>query len=265
MTTIFGNNQSNFLIRTDGADVIQGNDGNDILLGGGGGNLAVRTVTTASIAVALSVSLVAMTWAQTAAIVPLRLKGAYGFTGSAVCLVAPGSTVPPGPNPTPGVALPNSGFDPVTLRPIDGKVFSYSFTVEGIRVFNGDGTGTVKGTTVAVTVPPTPQPPGFPNFAPSASSADFGYSFTYTVDGAGGWTSLMVPGSYLANHLTGPRTGQTSTVDAIPSITGMVSLNRRTLTGAHITTAVETHSFSNGDVDPQICHRSRVFIRLRED
>jgi len=111
----------------------------------------------------------------------------------------------------------------------------------------------------------TPQPPGFPNFAPSASSADFGYSFTYTVDGAGGWTSMMVPGSYLANHLTGPRAGQTSTVDAIPPIIGMISLNRRTLTGAHITTAVETHSFSNGDVDPQICHRSRVFIRLRED
>jgi hypothetical protein len=175
MTTIFGNNRSHFLIRTDGAGAIQGNDGSDILLGGGGGNLAVRTVTTASIAVALSISLVAMTWAQTAAIVSPSLKGAYGFTGSAVCLVAPGSTVPPGPNPTPGVALPNSGFDPVTLRPIDGKVFSYSFTVEGIRVFNGDGTGTVRGTTVAVTVPPTPQPPGFPNFAPSASSADFGY------------------------------------------------------------------------------------------
>jgi hypothetical protein len=261
MTTIFGNSTSNFLIRTNRADAIRGND---IPLGGGGGNPAVRTATTASIAVALSVCLVAMTWAQTAVIGP-RLKGAYGFTGSGACLVAPGSTVPPGPNPTPGVALPNSGFDPVTLRPIDGKVFSYSFTVEGIRVFNGDGTGTVKGTTVTVTVPPTPQPPGFPNFPPSASSADFSYSFTYTVDGEGGWTSAMVPGSYLANHLTGPRAGQTSTVDAIPPIIGMISLNRRTLTGAHITTAVETHSFSNGDVDPQICHRSRVFIKLRED
>ena len=216
MTTIFGNNRSNLLIGTGGADTIQCNDGNDILLGSDGHNLAVRTVATGSIAFALSVSLVAMTWAQTAMVVPLRPKGAYGFTGNAACLVAPGSTIPPGPNPTPGVALPNSGFNPDTLRPIDGKVFSSSFTVEGIRVFNLDGTGTVKGTTVAVTVPPTPQPPGFPNFPPSASSADFSYSFTYTVDGAGGWTSQMVPGSYLANHLTGPRAGQTSTVDAIP-------------------------------------------------
>jgi hypothetical protein len=161
--------------------------------------------------------------------------------------------------------LPNSGFDPVTLRPIDGKVFSRSFAVEGIRTFNGDGTGTVKGTAVAVTVPPTPQPPGFPNFPPSASSADFSYSFTYTVDGTGAWTSNMVPGSYLENHLTGPRAGQTSTVDAIPPIVGMISQDGKTLTGAHITTAVETQSFSNGDVDPQICHRSRVYVRLGDD
>jgi hypothetical protein len=233
--------------------------------GGEGRNLAARTVATGSIAFALSISLVVMTWAQTATAVSPRLKGAYGFTGSAACLVAPGSTVPPGPNPTPGIALPNSGFDPVTLRPIDGKVFSHSSAVEGIRTFNGDGTGLVNGTVVTITVPPTPQPPGFPNFPPSASSADFSYSFTYTVDGAGGWTSQMVPGSYLESHLTGPRAGQTSTVDAIPPVTGMISLDGKMLTGASITTAVETHSFSNGDVHPQICHRSRVFIRLGDD
>jgi hypothetical protein len=265
MTTIFGNHRNNVLIRTGKAETVHGNVGSNIRLGGDGHNFAVRNVATASIAFALSVTLIGITCAQTATAVPLRLKGAYGFTGSAACLVAPGSTVPPGPNPTPGIALPNSGFDPVTLRPIDGKVFSRSFAVEGIRTFNGDGTGTVKGTAVAVTVPPTPQPPGFPNFPPSASSADFSYSFTYTVDGTGAWTSNMVPGSYLENHLTGPRAGQTSTVDAIPPIVGMISQDGKTLTGAHITTAVETQSFSNGDVDPQICHRSRVYVRLGDD
>jgi hypothetical protein len=243
MNTIFGNNRR--------------------MIGSGG--TAVHRIATGSIAFALSLTLVAMTWAQSATAVSPRLKGAYGFTGSTVCLVAPGSTVPPGPNPTPGVALPNSGFDPVTLRPIDGKVFSHSSAVEGIRTFNGDGTGTVKGTVVTVTVPPTPQPPGFPNFPPSAGSADFSYSFTYVLDGAGGWTSTMVPGSYLENHLTGPRAGQTSTVDALPPVIGMISLNRRTLTGANITTVAETRSFSNGDVDPQICHRSQVFIKLQND
>jgi hypothetical protein len=209
-----------------------------------------------------SVSVFVATWAASAAADSPNIKGAYGFTGTAACLVAPGSTVPPGPNPTPGVALPNSGFDSSTLRPVDAKVFSRSDSVEGIRTFNGDGTGTVKGTAVGITVPPTPQPPGFPNFPPAARSADFSFSFTYTVDGEGGWTSAMVPGSYIEHYLTGPRTGQTSTVDAIPPVAGMISRDGKTLIAAHITTVIETHTFSNGDVDPQICHRSRVFIKL---
>jgi hypothetical protein len=210
-------------------------------------------------------------WAASAAADSPKLKGAYGFTGTAACLVAPGSTVPPGPNPTPGTALPNSGFDPNTLRPIDGKVFSHSFSVEGIRTFNGDGTGTVKGTSVGVTVPPTPQPPGYPNFPPAAGSANFSFNFTYTVDGDGGWTATMVPGSYTETHVTGPRShfnpanpaDQTSTVDAIPPVTGMISQDGQTLIAAHTTTMVETHTYSNGDVEPEICFRSRVFISLK--
>ena len=72
----------------------------------------------------------------------------------------------------------------------------------------------------------------------------------------------MVPGSYSETHLTGPRAGQTSTVDAIPPVAGMVSQDGKTLIAMEATTTVETHTFSNGDVDPQICHRSRVLIRL---
>jgi hypothetical protein len=195
------------------------------------------------------------------------LKGSYGFTGTAACLVAPGhvgdpNTPPPLPNPTPGVALPNSGFN-ARLQPNDPpSSFSHSFAVEGIRTFNGDGTGTVKGTALGVTVRPTPGPDGFPHFPPSAGSADFSFSFTYTVDGAGGWTATMVPGSYAETQTTGPRAGQTSTVDAIPPVSGMISQDGKTLIAAHLAPAVETHTYSNGDVDPQICHRSRVFIAL---
>jgi hypothetical protein len=47
-------------------------------------------------------------------------------------------------------------------------------------------------------------------------------------------------------------------------VTGMISQDGKTLIAAHTTTAVETHAFSNGDVYPEICHRSRVFIKLRE-
>jgi hypothetical protein len=133
------------------------------------------------------VSVVAVTWATAAAADSPKLKGSYGFTGTASCLVAPGHVGDPnGPallNPTPGVALANSGFQP-NLRPNDAvpgsssQAFTHSFSVEGIRRFNGNGTGTVKGTAVGVTVRPTPGPGGFPHFPPAAGSADFSFSFT---------------------------------------------------------------------------------------
>ena len=217
------------------------------------------------------VSIFVTAWAASAAANSPKLKGAYGFTGTAACLVAPGHVGDPnGPplnNPTPGVALANSGFQP-DLRPNDAlpgsstQSYSHSFSVEGIRTFNGDGTGTVKGTSVGITVRPTPGPGGFPHFPPSAGSADFSFSFTYTVTGDGGWTATMVPGSYTETYTAGPRTGQTATVDAIPPVTGMISQDGKTLIAAHTAPVVETHTYSNGDVDPQICHRSRVYISL---
>ena len=219
-------------------------------------------------AFAFVLSTAALIWAGSAAADAPNIKGSYGFTGTAACLVAPGNvpgTVPL-PNPTPGTALPNSGFNsrlqPNDAGPTSGA-FSHSFSVEGTRTFNGDGTGTVTGTTVNITVRPTPGPNGFPHFPPSASSANFNFSFTYTVNADRTWTATMVPGSYAETFLTGPRTGQTATVDAIPPVSGMISEDGKTLIAAHLTPVVETHTFSNGDVEPQICHRSRVFIRLR--
>jgi hypothetical protein len=207
-------------------------------------------------------------WTTNAVADSKKLKGEYGFTGTANCLVAPGS-VPEGPggtNPTPGTAFPNSGFN-ARLQPINqGSSFTRSFAVEGIRTFNGDGTGTVKGMSVGITHRPTPgPPPAYPAFPPSAGTSDFSFNFTYTVDGDGGWTSVMVPGSFTSTHLTGPRAvpvQQTSTVDAIPPVSGMISHDGKTLIAAHITTDVEVHTYSNGDVWPEICHRSRVFIAL---
>jgi hypothetical protein len=232
---------------------------------------------------AFSAILLATGWTSSAFADSPKLKGDYGFTGTAACLVAPGhvgdaNTPPPLNNPTPGIALPNSGFNAL-LRPNDSlpapaspsQNYSHSFSVEGIRTFNGDGTGTVKGTAVGITIRPTPGPDGFPHFPPSAGSADFSFSFTYTVDGQGGWTATMVPGSYTETFVTGPRShfnpanggvDQTSTVDAIPPVVGMISQDGKTLIAAHTTPMVETHTYSNGDVEPQICHRSRVFIAL---
>jgi hypothetical protein len=197
---------------------------------------------------------------------PPFLEGAYGFTGSAACLIAPGSsaTAPAPGNKTP---LPNSGFK-ANLQPNDATptsttdAFSNSFTVEGIRTFYRNGTGTVKGTSVGITVRPTPGPAGYPSFPPSADSENFSYSFKYTVQGDGSWSSTMIPGSYQGTFVAGPRTGQTDTVDAIPPIVGLISQDGNTLTGAHAAPAVETITFSNGDVWPRICHRSRIYINL---
>jgi len=214
---------------------------------------------------------IALSWAGGAAADPPNIKGSFGFTGTAACLVAPGSVpgATPLPNPTPGVALPNSGFN-ANLQPNDinpGPTSSYtrSFSVEGVRTFNGDGTGTVKGTAVGIVGRPTPGPTGFPHFPPSASAADFSFSFTYTVNPDGSWTSAMTPGTYTETFTAGPRTGQTATVDAIPPQSGVISRDGETLIAAHLAPMVETHSYSNGDVDPQICHRSRVLLRLRDD
>jgi hypothetical protein len=211
---------------------------------------------------AIALSMLVGAASATAQDVRPSLQGAFGFTGTAACLVAPGSSTSP-TNPTPGTALPNSGFDS-SLQPIDGKSFSRSFSVEGIRTFHGDGTGTVRGTGVTVAVPPTPGPAGsgYPTFSPSASLEKFSYQFTYTVNADGSWTADTVPGTYNGSFLTGPRTGQTYTVENFPTFSGLISADGQTLTAAHLTTTVETNVFSNGDVWPMICHRSRVFIKL---
>jgi len=197
----------------------------------------------------------------TAAMARDDIKGSYGFTGTAACLVAPGNSGGNPGNDPPGPAGFNSSLQPLN----NGSSFSHSFSVEGIRTFNGNGTGTVKGTAVNITVRPTPGPtPAIPAFPASASSADFSFSFTYTVNGDGSWTSSMVPGSYSETFSAGPRTGQTATVDAIPSVTGMISQDGKTLIAAHTAPEVETKTYSNGDVWPEICHRSRVFIKIKD-
>ena len=214
-------------------------------------------------AFALTVSIVALTAATSAVADSPNLKGAYGFTGTAACLTAPGNSGGPTPTVPPDPPGP-AGFDPTTLQPLNnGSSFSHSFSVEGIRTFNGDGTGTVNGTFVGITVRPTPgPPPAHPAFPASAGGGNFSFSFTYTVDGNGGWTATMVPGTYVETFTSGPRTGQTATVDAIPPVTGMISQDAKTLVAAHLTPTVETKTYSNGDVWPEICHRSRVFIAL---
>jgi hypothetical protein len=182
-----------------------------------------------------STSVFVATWAASAAADPPQLKGEYGFTGTTACLAT---------------AAPGQGFNP-NFTPTDGS-FGQSFTAEGIRTFNGDGTGTVRGSSMGITIPANVH---------SAGSDDFSFSFTYTVNDDGSWTSDLV-GVETGTIKTGPRAGQTFTISNSPTGTGMMSQNGSTLTLATLDPTVELVTFSNGDVHKRICHRSRVHIKL---
>jgi hypothetical protein len=185
-----------------------------------------------------------------------RLKGDYAFTGTASCLNSLPSSMSPG------------GFEPDFTARDNSRQFMTSFSAEGIRTFNGNGTGTVTGTTVSITEPPTPGHPGpytcVGCFPPGASSQTFSFQFTYTVNNDGTWTTQMVPGTFTGTVLTGPRTGQTFT-NTIPPLTGLIGKERGSLTVASVTPAIETIVFSNGDSIPRICHRSRVLVKMKND
>ena len=125
-----------------------------------------------------------------------------------------------------GVPVPGpSGFNPVTLTPNGGSsLFMLSF--HAIRTFDGEGSGTYQGRTAAI------------NFSPSAgSSTDIVATFTYVVAPDG---TISTEEDTVGTVLSGTRAGQTAT-----NSFGMTS-------------------FSNGDVQQRICHRSRTMVRTSE-
>ncbi len=162
-----------------------------------------------------------------------RLRGDYAFTGEAACME---SLV---------------GFT-AKLTPTADGVFLESFSVQGVRTFNGDGTGTLVGRSVGFTAPSS---------NPGAGSSDFQASFMYNVAPDGTFTSQL-SGLLTGTVLTGDRAGQTFTLD-LPPVSGIISADRESLTLAHDAPAVETITYSNGNVHYRICHRSRVLLRLK--
>ena len=93
----------------------------------------------------LSLSAVVMIYAGNATADSSHLKGTYGLTGTDACLYASG------------------GFN-ARLQAV-GTAFSSSDATEGIRTFNGNGTGTITVTSMGITIPPTV------GFLPAASSS----------------------------------------------------------------------------------------------
>jgi hypothetical protein len=76
----------------------------------------------------------------------------------------------------------------------------------------------------------------------------------------GSFSTTMVQGSYSESFLSGPRTGQTATVDAIPPFTGLISQDGSTLIVAHTTTAVETRAGNDRDRRVRQARRLRIAL-----
>ena len=184
-----------------------------------------------------------------------QLKGEYGFAGAAHCITSSVGFSASGEARCADTGQPIS-FQPNPSSPRNTcpGVFATTNSVQGVRTFNGNGTGTVQGNNVSLTVPPNTASLG-------ASSDDFSFSFTYSVDGDGGFTSEVVPGSYQGQILTGGRAGQTYTINQI-NVEGLISNDKKSLVIASVEPTVERQQFSNGDVRYRICHRSRSLIRM---
>jgi hypothetical protein len=199
-----------------------------------------------------TISIAALTWAGAANAASPKLKGEYAFTGTAACLES-------------GTPF-NANLTPTTFT------VHTSFSVIGVRKFNGDGTGTIKGRSVNINPPPrsiSGDPCSVPGACPlggvSASSSDFTAKFTYVVDGDGGFTTLLVPGTFQGTVLTGPGAGSTFTIDQF-SLAGLISINHETLTLATDVPAQETQTITPPSAPPfvryRICHRSRALTRM---
>jgi hypothetical protein len=185
------------------------------------------------------------------------LKGNYAFSGMATCLVqrdtldmstTPPTLIPAGFNPNLTPFGPPAAFPTVS-----------SFSIQGVRTFNGDGTGSVVARSVNIFHPfalPT-VPPTFNRG--SAGSSDVESTFTYEVAPDRTFT-LETPVVNLTSVT--PVAGQTSTITGLPVFSGVISKDHRTLTIQHDEPGVETVTPSVGLAQKRICVRSRILLEL---
>lgn len=197
------------------------------------------------------------------------LRGDYAFSGEATCLVS----IVTGLNPQ-GQPIGGGGFN-TNLTPFGPPApfpFLISFSIQGVRTFNGDGTGSVAARIVSISHPfavpaQTQQQSPFANLGTpffnrgGASSGDIQSTFTYEVAPELTFTvqTPVVSGTFDS----GTRAGQMVTITNIPVFSGRISSDHHTLTLAHEDPVVEAHTFSNGDVHQEICHRSRILLELK--
>ena len=193
----------------------------------------------------LSISGAVMTWAASAVADSPNLKGDYGFTRNEQCIVS---------------SAPFTDDHQATVP--SSRQGSVS---EGVRTFNGDGTGTQSFKSLNIVVPGS-----FEGADPSETTNQ---KFNYVVNGDGTW-STPGGGSTHGTAQTGPRAGQTFTISHIAPAVGHISKNAQTLTLSTVTPPTTANSEIIEYFDPttnpptpkgilyRICNRSNVLISL---
>jgi hypothetical protein len=167
-----------------------------------------------------------------------QLQGTYGFTRSFRCIVS------------------SSGFDPNDFHAFDGASGD-TLAEYGTFTFNGDGTGTIDSTNIAIIQP---------NLTPGASLSHVTTPFRYVVNRDGSW-GVLGGGTYSGTIPVGPRAGQTFTVTNSTPSTGWISVNAQTLTLTTLRPNIETITYYSGGVQvasfERICHQSTTLISLQ--
>ena len=174
-----------------------------------------------------------------------NLKGDYGFTRNEQCIVS---------------SAPFTDDHQATV-----PSSRQGFVAEGVRTFNGDGTGTISFKSLNIVVPGS-----FEGADPSETTNQ---KFNYVVNGDGTW-STPGGGTTHGTVISGPRKGQTFTASHIAPAVGHISKNAQTLTLSTVTPPTTANSEIIDYFDPttspptpkgtvyRICNRSSVFISL---
>jgi len=181
-----------------------------------------------------------------------KLRGDFAFSGGANCLVSP---APAGGTP--------AGFT-ANLVPVRGPgipaAFALSFSIQGVRTFNGDGTGSVVARAVAAR-----EPGNGPGTNPGGVQAnDLSGQFTYSVAADG--TLTLDQGPVDSVTVAGSQTGEHKRFSDIPTFIGRLSKDRDSMTFATFDPGVETvTNLDTGLVESvRICHRERTAIRISQ-
>ena len=194
---------------------------------------------------------------------PPQLKGQYAFTGMATCqfsgqpfsVTQPPTITPPDSN---NITTHTTLFT-VPLNATPNGVFSNTFSVVGVRTFNGDGTGHLSGRSVEITNV---------SAQPRVGASRFEADFTYTIDNAGLLTAQLAPGTFKATdlNLDGSDSASTWTIDNF-SLAGLVGNDNAQVIIGTVSPEIETQTFTagpqTGTSRQRVCARSRVLTRLQ--